>query len=115
MIPRPDTFTIAYAVGDVEADRPVRGQPQAGLVGLGDIDIERECATRQATLDAHPVTGAQPIALPVDHREVDRRPARDRSGLGEEVEHLLGCARHSCVSGPAGHGQTLSHAGASGP
>src|SRR5215207_1596124 len=61
-------------VGDVERDRPVRGQRQAPVGGLVDLDIEADAVADQLTGHPHARAGREPLAGRAVEIERHRRP-----------------------------------------
>jgi hypothetical protein len=92
-------------VGDVEGDRPVRGERQAAVGGLVDLDVEADAAADQPAGDAHARAGRQPAAGLAVEVERHRRPAPAGIRVGEHVEDDLGVGVDVRVGRPCPHGR----------
>ena len=73
---------------DVKPDRAVGAQPQAGLVGGVDLDVELDGHSGQAAGHARAGAGGEPA--PVSDVEIDRSPVLDPLRVREHLEQLLG-------------------------
>ena len=57
LLPRPAGLRL---VGDVEGDGAARGEREAAVAGLVDLDVEADALADQLAGDAHPRAGAEP-------------------------------------------------------
>src|SRR6185437_10781677 len=77
------------AIVDIDADRAGGGKGEVPVVGLGDVDQELDPSAGECAAHAHPVSGAQPLAILIDDRERNRRPARDRARLRQQLKYVF--------------------------
>ena len=92
----------------VETNRADGRQCETTVVGFIDHDLELGTLPHQPSLHPHAVAGGQAFAVEIDEVKVDRRPAGDRVGLGQQGQHVLGEPCHSRLGCPSGHGGSLA-------
>ena len=94
----------AGLVGDVERDGAVRGERQAAVAGLVDLDVEAHAAADQPAGDAHARAGREPAAGLVVEVELHRRPAPAGIRVAEHVEHDRRVGVDVRIGRPCPHG-----------